>query len=210
MKRIAIIGSGDLAQLIAQHAQQCNLFNVVGFYNDFEPLGKTINNIPIIGKTTDVLSYYQNKMFDGLLIGIGYNHLSFRKKIFDTYYNLIPFEKLLHPSAYIDKSVLIGEGTVIFPGCVLDANVKIGNNVLLNTSVTIAHDSVIQNHTFISPRVAIAGFSNVGECCNIGINTTIIDNINITDNVKTGGGAVVTKPILESGLYVGVPAKKIK
>ena len=33
-----------------------------------------------------------------------------------------------------------------------------------------------------------------------------VASIKITNNVKTGGGAVVIKNIEESGLYVGIPA----
>lgn len=210
MPKLAIIGSGDLAQLIAQHSIQTKKFEVVGFFNDYEPINKLINNIPIIGKIEEIQDLYINKLFDFLLMGIGYNHFAFRKELFEKLHETIPFTKFIHPSCYIDESVKIGSGTVILPGCVIDANAKLGNNVLLNTGVTIAHDSIIDNHSFLSPRVAIAGFTEIGECCNIGINTTIIDNIKITNNVQTGGGAVVVNSISEAGLYVGVPAKKIK
>jgi serine acetyltransferase len=56
----------------------------------------------------------------------------------------------------------------------------------------------------------VAGFSTIGAGCNIGINTTIIDNINIISGGKTGAGAVVIDNITKKGLYVGVPAKIIK
>lgn len=210
LKKLAIIGSGDLGQLIAQHVMNCKAYDVVGYINDFVAKGTPVNGLDVIGSTTDLDDLIDNRKIDCLMIGVGYKHFEQRKRLFDTWNSKIEFATFIHPSAYIDRSASIGAGCVILPGCVLDANTKLGNNVLLNTAVTIAHDSTVGNHSFLSPRVAMAGFINVGQCCNIGINTTIIDNIQIHDFIQTGGGAVVTKNLTEPGLYVGVPAKKIK
>jgi acetyltransferase-like isoleucine patch superfamily enzyme len=49
----------------------------------------------------------------------------------------------------------------------------------------------------------------IGENVSIGTNSTILP-VNITDNVVIGAGAVVTKDIVEQGIYAGNPAKKIR
>lgn len=61
-----------------------------------------------------------------------------------------------------------------------------------------------------SARIAVAGFAEIGEQCFVGINSTIIDGIKITDNTQIGAGTVVIKSIEKSGLYVGNPAKFIR
>ncbi len=158
MKKLVIIGSGNLGRLIAHHAINCKLYDVVGFINDFEKEGTLVNNIPIIGKIENIEELYRLGKFDFLLIGIGYNHFDSRKSVFERFSKTIPFATLIHPSAYVDKITDVGAGSVILPGCTLDYNVKIGNNVLLNTSVAIAHNSKISDHSFLSPRVAVAGY----------------------------------------------------
>lgn len=210
MKKLAIIGSGDLARLIAYHVAATGSYEVVGYFNDYEPAGKMVDGYPILGTTDDVLPLFAQGLFQCLLMGIGYKHFAVRQHLFERFEPQVPFGSFVHPSAYVDPSARLGAGSVVLPGCVLDRNVTIGKNVLLNTAVTIAHDSAIQNHTFLSPRVAIAGFTTVGECCNIGINTTIIDNVSLAPRIQTGGGAVVCHSLVEPGLYVGVPAKRIK
>jgi len=210
MKRLAIIGSGDLGQLIAHHAAASGEYEVTGFFNDFEAVGKLVKGFPILGKVKDIQAFYESGTFDCLMIGIGYKHMETRKKLFLDLQYKIPFANVIHSSAIIDASVRLGSGVFILPGCVLDMNVKIGDNVLLNTGVTIAHDTEVKSHSFLSPRVAIAGFTRVGEGCIIGINTTLIDNISIAPGTQTGGGAVVCESIEQAGLYVGVPAKRIK
>lgn len=209
MKRLAIIGAGDLGQLLAYHAIDSN-YTVVGYFDDFAKVNVLIDDVPVIGSLNDIERFYNSDRFDEIIIAIGYKHIEFRKKCFLRFNNLIPFANIIHSSTYIDKSVLLGTGIFILTGCILERNVQIGDNILINTGATIAHDSVVSDHSFLSPRVAIAGFCSIGECCIIGINSTIIDNIMITNNVCTGGGTVVTKSIETSGLYVGNPARFIR
>ena len=210
MKRCAIIGSGDLGQLIAYHGEQTGQYQVVGYFNDFLQPGERVGHVPILGGQAHVESQFKNGQFDELFIGIGYRHLELRTALFKRFSGHIPFGKMIHPSAYVDPSCHVGEGAVLLPGCVLDRNVSIGPNVLLNTGVRIAHDSRVGGHTFVAPAVAMAGFVQVGQGCNLGINTTVIDNITIVDGVRTGGGTVVIKNLIESGLYVGAPARFIR
>ena len=207
--KIAIIGSGDLGQLIAYHAKQSSGYEIAGYFDDFAQDKKATDGHLILGKIDNIMPLYQKKTFDALMVGIGYKHFDFRKKVYEQFKGIIPFAKVIHPSAYIDPSASIGEGCFILPGCTLDKGVEVGPNVLLNTSCCIAHDSAIGAHSFLAPRVALAGFINIGECCMLGINSTIIDNIVIPPKTVIGGGAVVIKSVETAGLYVGVPAKLV-
>ncbi len=210
IKKLGIIGSGDLGQLIAHHALNYCEFNNVIFFDDFKKPNDSVNNNIVYGGTNDVEEAFLKKEITHLIIGIGYKHTELRKKLFEKYHHKIPFASVIHPSSNIDKTCKIGLGVVVLPGCILDMNVELQNNVLLNTGCVIAHDTVIMNHSFLSPSVSLAGFVKIGECCNIGITTTVIDNVIIGDYVQTGGGTVVIKSLLDKGLYVGNPAKFIK
>ena len=210
MKRLGIIGSGDLGQLIAYHANIGGKYEVVAFFDDFKKKNDMVSGIPVLGGTDDVLKAFTDGKIEELMIGIGYKHFEFRRKLFALFSAQIPMATVVHSSSYIDPSCKIGKGVFVLPGCVLDRNVELKDNVLLNTGCVISHDSVVSDHTFLSPGVNIAGFVKIGQCCNIGINTTIIDNIEIADNSQTGGGTVIIKNITEPGLYVGNPAKFIR
>jgi sugar O-acyltransferase (sialic acid O-acetyltransferase NeuD family) len=208
--RIAIIGSGDLGQLIAHHAEYSCNFEIIGFFDDFKSKRNlVVNKYVLLGNTTsDVFCSFENGEFDKVIIGIGYKHMSIREEKYVNFAGKIPFANVIHPSCVIDKSCKIGEGNFILPSCTLDKGVRIGNNVLLNTGVTIAHDSFIDDHTFLAPGVTLAGFINIGKRCFLGIGTIVINNINITCDVQTGGGALVVRNLIEKGLYLGTPAKQ--
>ena len=56
----------------------------------------------------------------------------------------------------------------------------------------------------------MAGFVTIEEQCVLGINSTIIDNINIISNTQIGAGSLVIKSIEKKGLYVGNPLRFIR
>ncbi len=208
--KLAIIGAGDLGQLIAHHAIYCG-YTVVGFYDDTLPKGSLKGNYSILGNLAEIEQDFKSKSFDFLMIGIGYKHMNARQLIFERFESLeIPFATLIHPSCFVDASSSVSPGSFLLPGCVIDRGVSIGKNVLLNTACTVAHDTKVGDHSFLAPRVALAGFIKIGDRCVLGINTTVIDNIDIASGAQTGGGAVVIKNLVEPGLFVGIPAKKIK
>lgn len=209
-KKIAIIGSGDLGQLIGHHVLADKYANEVLFYDDFAEIGTLKGIGKIQGTIASLVSDFQAGIFQEVFLGVGYKHFAFRQRLYTELSSKIKFGVFVHSSSYMDVSVKLGSGTVILPGCTLDMGASCGGNVLLNTGCTIAHDTHIGEHSFLGPGVTMAGFINVGQCCFLGIGTIVIDNITITDGAQTGGGTVVTKNITEAGLYVGVPAKKIK
>ncbi len=120
-------------------------------------------------------------------------------------------------------------------GCFLDDNCFVGPFVEIQKNVKIGKRTKIQSHSFICEMVTIGNdcfishgvmFINdtfkkgkpaggdksrwkktvIGNNVSIGTNATILP-VNIVDNVVIGAGAVVTKNITESGVYIGNPAK---
>jgi len=209
-KKVAIIGSGQLAKHIAHYISESGQMQVAGFICDFAEIGKPIDKHIVLGKIEDAEKLYKSGSFDSILIGVGYSRILYKKTVFDRFNGVIPFATFIHKSCFIDSTAVIDEGCILFPGCIIDKNVHLKSNVFIHCGSCIAHDTTIEAHTIISATVSVAGFVEIGSCCNIGIGTTIIDNITLCDEISTGGGAVVIDSITDKGLYVGVPAKKIR
>ena len=123
-------------------------------------------------------------------------------------------------------------------GCEINSNCFIGPFVEIQKNVTIGAYTKIQSHTFICELVKIGDncfvghgvmFVNdlfqigvpamgnkdlwmktfIGNKVSIGSNATILP-VSICDNVVIGAGSVVTKNIVEPGVYAGNPAKKLR
>lgn len=121
-------------------------------------------------------------------------------------------------------------------GCTINDNCFIGPFTEIQKDVSIGKNTKIQSHTFVCELVTIGQncfighgvmfindlfsggspaqgdktkwkYTNIGDNVSIGSNATILP-INICNNVVIGAGSVVTKDIIEPGIYYGNPAKK--
>lgn len=207
--RIAIIGAGELGKLVAHHACNDSEYEIVGYYDDYRE-GESFNELPLMGKVSNVLTDYTSNKFDKIFIAIGYAQMKSRAHYYEMFKGIVPLANIIHTSSYVDASCKLGEGVFISPGCVLDFGAEMGDNVLLNTGVTVAHHTKVGNSTFIAPGVQMAGLIVIEENCFIGIGATIKDCINIGKNCIVGAGAVVIKNINENSIAIGVPAKETK
>jgi len=121
------------------------------------------------------------------------------------------FFTFIHPTALImDKNIEIGEGSFIGAYSILTTNIKLGKHSLLNRSNHIGHDSIIGDYFSAMPNAVVGGNVWVDDKVYIGSCSNIREKIKIIANTTIGMNAAVVKNITESGVYVGVPAKKIK
>lgn len=135
------------------------------------------------------------------------------------------------------RNVTIVEPANIY-GCMLGDEVFVGPFVEIQTGVTIGARTRIQSHSFICELVSIGEdcviahgvmFINdpftsggpargrrelwkatrLGSRVSVGSNATILP-VNICDQVVIGAGSVVTKDIVQPGIYAGNPARLIR
>ena len=207
MKRLAIVGAGDLGVQLAHLARKTGRYEPVAFFDDGCKPGSLVAGIPVHGSLAALQDDSPLPPFDELVIAIGYRHLEFRQQLFEQLRTRFRFATLVDPNALVDPTCSIGEGAVIYAGCVLDMNSGIGCNALLNVGCVIAHDSKVGAGCFLSPAVKLAGFVQLEPSVTLGIGTIVIDNVRIASGVRTGAGAVVINDLQAPGLYVGVPAR---
>ena len=112
------------------------------------------------------------------------------------------------PFVEIQKNVTIGERTKIQSHSFVCEMVTIGNDCFIGHGVVFINDLFSEGGP-ANGNKKLWKATTIGNSVSIGSNATILP-IEICDNVVIGAGAVVTKNIVESGVYVGNPAKKMK
>lgn len=121
---------------------------------------------------------------------------------------------------------VLGDGVFVGPFCEIQKGVRIGDRtriqshsfvcelVAIGTDCFVGHGVMFINDTFSTGGPArgntdLWASTQIGNKVSIGSNATIMP-VTICDDVVIGAGAVVTKDILEPGIYAGVPATKIR
>jgi len=137
----------------------------------------------------------------------------------------------------IGNNVKVGDDVIIGHGCIIEDNVKIGNHVILQGNIKIASGSVIQDlctlkhgtiltnnvllkrNVFMGPNTITLGGTHkrvsdhgtiIGKNCYIGAGSQIAANKKLCDNVTLGAISFVNKDITESGIYIGIPVRKLR
>ena len=203
-KQLIIIGAGGHGKVIADIAELVAAYKEIYFLDD-NNTGTCLKH-EIIGKTDDFIKFVNKADF---IIGIG--NAIIRKRIFE---KLEKYEadiiSLIHPFSIVANSVKIGKGSVITAGAVINPDSLIGKGCIINTSSSVDHDVIIKDFAHIASGAHLAGHVFIGENTWIGAGAIVKNNISIDSDCMIGAGAVVVNNIQEPGVYVGVPAKKIK
>lgn len=162
--KLLIIGAGGHGRVVKEIAEATSLFDKIDFADD--------NYEFSVGKIDDIQRLHS--VYDCAFVGIGNNRLRAQllKKLSDTGYT-IPV--LIHPTAYISKSAVIGEGTVIEPKAIVNANASVGKGCIISVGSIIDHDVIINDYSHINSGAVI---------CDAGI---------IESYVKIDAGEVISK-----------------
>jgi acetyltransferase-like isoleucine patch superfamily enzyme len=120
------------------------------------------------------------------------------------------YECTIGSNSFIGPFTEVQKGVVIGINCKVQSHSFICEGVLIGDDCFIGHGVMFINDTFGEGKPAEGNRLKwkqtiIGDKVSIGSNATILP-VSICDNVVIGAGAVVTKDIIDAGIYAGNPA----
>ena len=112
------------------------------------------------------------------------------------------------PFTEIQKGAVIGNKTRIQSHAFICDLVSVGDNCFIGHGVVFINDLFQEGGPAAGDRTKYKS-TVIGNHVSIGSNATILP-VSIADHTVIGAGSVVTKDILEAGVYAGNPAKLIR
>ena len=211
--KIFIFGIGGHSRVLLSELlliDNCNSIIFIG-PDDNKDNSIKINNIDysVINNLSELESLYDDESCG--IVGIG--SIEKRISIVDKVNKIFPsfnWMTLISKNSIISDDVVIKEGTAVIAGSIINTGTKIVKHCIINTKASIDHDNIICDFVNISPTVVTGGDVKIGNNSDIGIGSTITNNINIDHDVIIGGHSFVNKNCISNSLYFGTPAKKIK
>ena len=201
MRKLAIFGCGGMGRELAYWASESAQNEIVFVVDDGNTNELQIDGIPVFA-----LSEFSRDGYEWL-VAVG--EPSSRKKLVEKVRSKVQFATFIHPTARVARTSTLGVGAIIGPGVGISVNVCIGSHTIINARSTIGHDSRIGDFVTISPHVAIMGNCKVGKESFLGTNSCFKEGTTIAEESVIGMGSVVISN-LDSGVYVGNPARQIK
>lgn len=214
-RKVAILGGIGNATVVAaaiEHARRLGAtdLEVAGFLNDREPIGKTLDMFPVIGKTSDAKRFLdEGYWFINTILRIDGN----RERIAMFESLGIPDDRLasfVHPMAYVAPTVQLGPGTIIMPQVAMSPGSKLGKGTIMMVGATMGHDNEVGEFCHIAAQACVGSYLKIGKGVHIGFNATIHEGFTIGDFATLGMGAVLKHDIGEGEIWAGNPARFLR
>ncbi len=180
--------------------------------DDDSLVGTAINNIPVVAES----GFFALHRGTDCVCIIAVGEPRIKEKIVNkikSNMSSYSFPNLIHPDIVFDErpgKVIFGVGNILCSNASLTTDIVIKNFVVINLDCTIGHESIIGDYSTLSPGAHISGNVHIAERVYVGTGAVIIQNKTICSDSLIGAGSVVSKDIVVSGTYVGIPARKIK
>lgn len=133
-----------------------------------------------------------------------------RKKVCQTIDDLnLDCVTCTHETSLVCDTCTLGKGVIIGPFSSTLYSTHIGNHCWIESYCLVAHHVNLGRACVLHSGVAIAGKTTVGENCTFKFKSSVLNNVNITDDVIVGALSNVTKDITKSGRYLGSIARYV-
>lgn len=208
MKKVIVVGAGGHGKVVLSVLEKIKRskiddIEIFGFLDDGNK--KNIHGYEVLGKVSCIKDVADKNTY--FILAIGSNKI--RKMIFEKYKEA-NWYTAIDPSAIVSSNVIVKEGSVVMPGAIINIDTVVGIHSIINTGSIVEHDCQIGNFVHLSPASVITGGCIVGDLVQVGAKSVLNPMVEICSNVLVGSGTVVNKNIDTSGVYVGVPSRKIK
>lgn len=210
---VIIVGAGGHATVIADAllaAGRC----VLGFTDpDVKRHGGTLCGLPVLGDDTVLARHTPQTL--ALANGIGGagnpDAAALRRSVQQRLEaNGWQFVTVRHPAAIVSPFARIGNASQLLAASIVQAGADVGEGCIVNTAAIVEHDVALGSWSHVAPRAVVCGNVVIGERCHIGAGSVVRQALRLANDTIVGAGAVVVKDCPQGGLFVGVPARRLK
>lgn len=206
--RLILLGAGSFGRELINWAYDIAEQGGSAFdgYLDASPtaLDKNVYALPWLGSFDD----YQPQEGDELVLAIA-DPVAKRTVVEKMRAKGARFARLVHPSAVVARTAVLGEGVVLCPHSLVSADARLGDFVAVNTMSSVGHDVVVGAYSTLSGHVDLTGFVQVGEGCFFGTGARVLPKVQIGQRAKIGAGATIMRKVAEGAVMYIPPAKKL-
>jgi sugar O-acyltransferase (sialic acid O-acetyltransferase NeuD family) len=159
-------------------------------------VGALVLGCPVLGGEEVLSKVYQQGIRLAVNAVGGIGNIQSRVDVFQRLSGFgFHFPILIHPSAVVESSALLSQGTQVFPHAYIGSETRLGFGTIINTNAVISHDCIVGDYANISPGALLAGGVKIGERTLVGMGVTINLGVSVGSGVRIGNGATVKEDI---------------
>ncbi|XIE77595.1 acetyltransferase [Streptomyces sp. SBR177] len=208
MTELVIIGAGGFARETAQAARAAGL-PLAGHLDDDPALhGREVDGVPVLGGTA--LAHGLADASFVVCTGSPRDYAS-RARIVDRLG--LPEERyttVVHPTAAVSASSVLGPGTVLLAHTVLTAAVTVGRHVAVMPQCVLTHDDVLGDFATLASGVRLGGAARIGTGAYLGAGALLREGTEVGAWSLVGMGSVVLADVPPGEVWAGAPARRLR
>jgi sugar O-acyltransferase (sialic acid O-acetyltransferase NeuD family) len=214
VRPLVVIGSGGFGRETVEAVRAVNserpTWDLLGFLDDDSALhGSEIDGVPVLGAIDDARTKFETA---ALVVCTGHpgNYFS-RKRIVDRLgLPAIRYATVVHPTAVLPTTLVLGVGTVLLAQVVATTAVRIGSHVAVMPDVVFTHDDIVEDFTTFGAGSRLAGRVRISEGAYVGSGALVREERTVGKWALVGMGAVVTHDVPAAEVWSGVPARRVR
>jgi UDP-3-O-[3-hydroxymyristoyl] glucosamine N-acyltransferase len=117
------------------------------------------------------------------------------------------FATLVHPSASVARTAVVGEGSVVCPFAVLSDSSQLGRHVLVNYYSSLGHDARVGDFSVLSPYATMGGHAIAADDVFLGMHAVVGPRRKIGSRSKISAGSCALHDVSPDSLVFGVPGR---
>jgi len=205
-RRILIVGAGGFGREVLQWThdawpEQSRL--IAGFLSaDAGLLDGRGLGLPILADPAD----FAPQSGDALILAIGIPGVR-RRVAEDLLGRGAVFLTLVHPTAIVAATAVIGTGSVICPRALVSVSASVGRFGLVNYQASLAHDSSAGDFAVLSPYATLGGGARIGADAFLGLHAAVGPGLSVGPRSKLSAGSCALADVPADSLAYGVPAR---
>ena len=180
-------------------------WDLLGFYDDDASLqGSRVGGLRVLGTVadaaeTDAVALAICTARPG--IGCSRTRIAARLDLPDA-----RMPALVHPTASLGSTTVVGPGSILLAGVVATADVVIGSHVVVMPQTVLTHDDRIGDFVTIASGVRLGGGVQIGDEAYIGAAASVREGVEIGASALVGMGSVVLTDVPDGETWIGAPA----
>jgi len=207
-RRIIVVGAGGFGREVAEWARQAwpdHADRLAGMVSeDPDALRCKQCHLPIIGRPSD----FEPQAGDFFVLGIGIPRI--RRAVTE---RLLArgarFLTLIHPSAIVMPSAVVGIGSVVCPQVIVSADTTLGRFSLLNYCASLGHDAAVGAFSVLSPYATLGGAASVDEDVFLALHATVGPRVKVGARSSIAANSCALANVPADSLVYGVPGRVV-
>ena len=201
-RRILIVGAGGFGREVLHWARDAwpdHAGKIAGFLSD-DPSRPV--SLPIFGDP----AAFVPEPGDAFLLGIGIP--ATRRLVTESLLRKsASFLTLVHPTAIVSPTAVIGTGSIICPYAIVTDSACLGRFTLMNYHSSFAHDASAGDYAVLSPYAALGGGATIAEDVFLGLHASVGPGKRVGARSKVSAHSACLCDVPQDAIVFGVPGR---